>query len=135
MRTAAPHIAVIDRLTETTMSGLQPVHDATDTDKVRALAEDMRENGWRGAPLVAEGEQCLTGSHRLEAVRSLSREGVDIPIPRIQVDDLCEAFGADWQALKDEYDLQQGWGVVEAGRHLDEVLPPEVMEYLGLDLH
>lgn len=61
---------------------VQPLNQITDNDKFEKMVEDMEENGYHGAPIVAmengnEGYIALTGSHRIYAAREA---GIDIPI-------------------------------------------------------
>lgn len=46
--------------------------NGTDATKVAALAESMREEGWRGAPILfCRDYGLVTGSHRAAALREL----------------------------------------------------------------
>lgn len=119
-------IALISEWTETHQGGINPLHEVVDVEKYETLVADMEENGWKGAPLVVECEQALTGSHRYWAATETFTG-----IPRIDVTDLCDLFDADWDTLKNDH----GGDWWEAARYLDEVLPREVVDYLGLDLH
>ena len=113
-------------LAETTTSLPMPPHDATDADKLTALVESMEGHGWIGAPLLVDGEQALTGSHRIAAA---ARTNV-VEIPRVEVRDLCAAHDLDWDTLL----IEQGdwyW----AGIELADLLPADVVAELGLDLH
>ncbi|QIS23711.1 ParB N-terminal domain-containing protein [Nocardia terpenica] len=123
-------VEAIAPLIETRYGGIDPVHEADDQSKLAALAADMEVNGWQGAPLVVAGEQALTGAHRYLAARR-----ADIEIPRVQIDDVCELYGVDWAALEDTYGCCDGYDWYEAARHLDEVLPVAVIDYLGIDVH
>lgn len=59
-------------------------------DKVTALAENMRSNGYVGCPILVCNDQLLTGSHRLAALRKLEEEGVDV---------------YDWEVAEDVTDI------------------------------
>lgn len=54
-----------------------PVND-TDTTTVAILAKSILKNGWQGCPILTWGENLVTGSHRLEALKSLENDGYDI---------------------------------------------------------
>ena len=43
----------------------------TDENKVNELVKSMLENGWQGCPILVYGNELLTGSHRLEALRKI----------------------------------------------------------------
>lgn len=43
----------------------------TDENKVNELVKSMLENGWQGCPILVYGDELLTGSHRLEALRKI----------------------------------------------------------------
>ncbi|MCX4097729.1 hypothetical protein [Nocardia sp. alder85J] len=126
MHTISPAaVALINEWTETHAGGINPVHDAHDQAKLAALIEDMTENGWQGAPLVVDGEQALTGSHRYWAAIATCTE-----IPRIDVTDLCRLFDVDWDTHRDEH-----YEIYDAYRMLPDLFPADVVAYLGLDLH
>jgi hypothetical protein len=116
-------------LTEIRRGGINPVHGVTDDSKLAALAASMEEHGWIGAPILVDGEQALTGSHRHAAANK-----TDTEIPCVEVRDLCQAYGIDWDALLD----QQPLGIYmcyDAAEELADLLPADVVTYLGLDLH
>lgn len=46
--------------------------NSTDAAKVDELVKDMLENGWRGAPILTAGEELITGSHRLAALKKIN---------------------------------------------------------------
>lgn len=54
-----------------------PINE-TDESKVEEIVESIRNNGWIGCPILVYGEQLLTGSHRLEALKSLDDEEFDL---------------------------------------------------------
>ncbi len=121
----------VDALIET-CSGWQPepLHEAEERSKVKALAADMLERGWQGPPVVVDGDLAVTGSHRLAARARAWNEGVDVALPVVELSEVCAEFGADWDAHRgDELD----W--YEAVRTIDVKLPREVVAYLGLDAH
>ena len=127
MSAAAARIADI---TEVSHGGLNPLHDVTDPAKVASLAADMAERGWQGPPLVVDGENALTGTHRIAAVRALrNTEGIRVAIPRVEIADLCAAYGLVWAALRDQYG-DSYW----AAAALRDLLPREVVDYLGIDV-
>ncbi len=114
---------------------------AFERDKVAALTADMQVRGWVGAPiLVAEGQdaiQALTGTHRIAAWKTAhdnadwASEGRFDTIPVVHVDDLCAEFGLDWDRTVAEHSDTTWWDAVRA---LQQLLPPEVVDYLGIDL-
>jgi len=123
--------ARIAEITEVSHGGLNPLHDVTDRAKVASLAADMAERGWQGPPLVVDGENALTGTHRIAAVRALrNTEGIRVAVPRVEIADLCAAYGLDWAALRDQHDGDSYW----AAAALRDVLPPETVDYLGFDV-
>lgn len=120
----------MDAITETASFGVDPPHEVTDRAKLAALTEDMATHGWRGAPIVVDGEQALTGSHRIAAVVALwNTEGMEIPIPRVEISELCELVELDWPALAAEFEDRH-----EAAAALQLLLPRNVVEYLGYDV-
>ena len=69
----------------------KPPHEVKNYRKYETLVNRMKKYGWQGAPLLADGEQLLTGSHRYEAVLTV---GIDI----LQVTDVRELI-PDWDNL------------------------------------
>lgn len=64
-----------------------------DTDKVNDLADSMIENGWVGCPILVYGEELLTGSHRLAALREVERRyltGEIDEVPEVLTCDIAE---------------------------------------------
>ena len=62
----------------------------TDSEKVRTIANDMRDNGYKGCPILVANDQLITGSHRLAALRILEEDGVDV---------------SDWEVAEDVTEL------------------------------
>lgn len=56
-----------------------PINSA-DPDKVSELANSIKTNGWRGAPILVcqDHNHLITGSHRLAALEMLADDGFDI---------------------------------------------------------
>ena len=127
MQTETPPLAeVLDDLTETSEGGIQPAHTPTDPAHLAAIRWSMEMDGWIGAPLLVDGEQALTGSHRFYAAQA-----AEVDIPRVQAADLAAAYGLDWAGILADND--DDW--YRAGIALTALLPADVVEYLGLDLH
>ena len=64
-----------------------------DADKVNDLADSMIENGWVGCPILVYGEELLTGSHRLAALREVERRyltGEIDEVPEVLTCDIAE---------------------------------------------
>ncbi|MGW6698883.1 hypothetical protein [Nocardia sp. NPDC055049] len=121
----------IDRIADLVeaSTGIAPVHEVQDEAKLGDLVAAIRENGWTGAPLVADGDQGITGAHRFHAVVALRAEGIFIELPVVQVADLADEFDIDWDTIRAEY--------TEYDRYIEFIdrLPADVVDYLGLDLH
>lgn len=123
MQTTAGTIATITEVPSTIPDVLHRPEDAV---KLAALVSDMTQRGWMGAPVVVLGDQALTGSHRIMAAIDADY----VPIPRVQVDALCETYGIDWVELRDEHG--DDWYAAAAA--LRDLLSQEVVEYLGYDV-
>jgi hypothetical protein len=104
-----------------------PLHPGTDEPKrVRALVADMEHRGWVGPPIVILSDvQALTGSHRIPAAIE-----ADVPIPHVLVEELCEEYDLNWAALRATY--HDDW--YQAAAALRDLLPRDVVEYLGYDV-
>lgn len=47
-------------------------------EKVNAIAESMRRDGFVGCPILIWNDQLMVGSHRMAALMKLEDEGIDI---------------------------------------------------------
>lgn len=117
-------------------SCLVPLHEVTDREHVRELAEAMERDGWNGSPVVADYElrcagqdRAYTGVHRIAAWAE-AREDHLAPVPCVYIEDIAEAAGIDWEALMDRH---HGDGY-EAASDLCTRLPAEIREAYGLDV-
>lgn len=120
----------IDALAEWCTTFPTPAHQADDADRLAALRASMDENGWVGAPVLVDGEQALTGSHRITAA---AREMLDA-IPRVEVRDLAAAYGIDWDALVADQCGDETLLWYRAAIELADLLSADVVAYLGMDL-
>ena len=86
---------------------LNTYYPATDSEKVKALADDMLANGWQGAPIVCYGAwgngNALTGSHRLAAWELIHNDINWIP-ETITWQDVAEKAGMDPKELEEEFE-------------------------------
>jgi len=73
---------------------LRPRHEVRDEDKVARLAQSMREDGWKGRPVLCWDEKALTGTHRIAAA-----ERAGIMVQCLVID------GDDGWALADKTDI------------------------------
>lgn len=98
-----------------------------DQGHVNEIAADMREHGWRGAPLVVLPDYALsyTGTHRLRAAQAAELDTV----PAVQLHDLFEACGLDLDALCDEHDL----GLTSDRHQIVNLLPADIAAAYCLD--
>lgn len=51
-----------------------------DIEKVHNIAESIKANGWDGCPILVNGNELLTGSHRVAALREIAESGDDIDV-------------------------------------------------------
>lgn len=116
---------VVDAMAETLAEGttLNPLHGAYDEDRLAELTLSMIEHGWIGAPVVAAGENALTGSHRIQAAAT-----TDTPLRVVQVVRLCAEYGIDWAEISATHDYES-----DSLADLERLLPRDVVDYLGLD--
>lgn len=109
---------------------LVPYHEVRDPNKVQALAESMERNGWTGPPIVVDGEQALTGVHRIAAWRSLGRP--DYEIPTIELSEVFAEAGLDMA------ECHAAWGCPTiddpAFAQFINELPRSVREKYGIDI-
>lgn len=130
----------IAQITSTESGSLNPLHEVREQAKVDALVSIMAGRGWCGAPVVADDENAITGVHRIAAVTRLrSQHGIDVPIPRVQIADLCALYSVDWTAHLQDWaepladTVAYDW--YDAVRTVIDTLPAEVIDYLGLDVN
>lgn len=100
-------------------------HEVRDAEKLQSLIASMESNGWQGAPLVAIGDELITGSHRYAAWREVF--DTDYGLPVVQLADIFEESGLDLDATMEEENYELVW-VLEALSH-------EVREEYGIDVH
>ncbi|EWM19797.1 hypothetical protein KUTG_10101 [Kutzneria sp. 744] len=125
----------VDALIEHATGIFNAPNSVVDRDKYAALMSDMAERGWQGPPLLVDGENAFTGSHRIAAVSDLwNRERITVEIPYVQVADLCAEFDIDFDALVEDWVAGSG-DMLDLSDRLTELLPAEVVAYLGMDLH
>ena len=64
---------------------IQPLHNAYEADKLDRLADDMRQRGWVGRPILAidcgDYLKAITGSHRIAAAELA---GIEVEICEIR---------------------------------------------------
>ena len=112
---------------------MKPYHEVQDQSKVEMLAASMEANGWQGAPLVKVGEdQLITGVHRYAAAHGLL-EWTNNEIPTINLEDLFEMCGMDFEQVYTEEGCPQLSSVAFAC--VTNHLPAEVLEKYGIDLN
>lgn len=73
-------------------------------EKVNMIAENMKENGFVGCPILIWNDQLLTGSHRLAALRKLDDDGYDV------LDwDVAEDVTDIVEAAFENFEEENGW--------------------------
>ncbi len=112
---------------------MRTLHEVTDKAKTRRLATAMERDGWQGSPLVADGDQLITGVHRYYAwTRLLDRLESEIPI--IDIRDVFEADGLDYDALM-AGELEYGIWDDAIVYVIDHYLSVETRGQYGIDIH
>lgn len=106
---------------------MQTVHEERDGGKTQLLIEDMSVNGWQGCPLVADGDQLITGTHRYIAAQAL-----DIAVPTIQLDELYALAGLNMVALHETH----GSPTINELAFVDFLseLPTAMIQEYGIDI-
>ena len=101
--------------------GFAPVNDV-DSDKVHAIAESIRANGFVGAPILvcAASGMLITGSHRLAALAELSEDECveDMDVAE-DVQDIIDAWCEENDACIDDIDFSAIGGIF-AGTWVEE---------------
>lgn len=109
---------------------MEMLHEVRDEAKLAELVASIERDGWQGAPLVADGEQLLTGTHRYAACKALGM--ADYEIPTIDVRDLFAEAGLDFDATYAEND---GGDWMQSMIWTLEALPQATRDEYGIDLH
>jgi hypothetical protein len=111
---------------------MEALHEVRDEAKVSELAASIAAAGWQGAPLVADGEQLLTGTHRYAAAKLVGL--ADDEIPTLDVRDLFASvdldFDATWTEAEDIYGDWYQAMVYALGQ-----LPTTTRDEYGIDVH
>ena len=80
-----------------------PLHEVRDEEKLAALTENMKQNGWQGRNIVGfdlDGEfRALTGSHRLPAAEAAGIEEIEVAC--VEYGTMFEDYGITTDDLKD----------------------------------
>lgn len=126
------------QMVSTAAECIEPPHAAEDEAKLERLTNAMRRDGWVGAPIVIVERQdadplAVTGSHRIEAARAA---GIDVPA--VLLADLFAEQGASLAGLIDEFQaagFDEDSAINEATIRALDILPVDVTEHYGLDLH
>ena len=114
----------------------QPYHETRERDKLNNLIASMSVNGWLGGPIVVDGEQAITGSHRLAAARSVNKrweanEDVQrVEVETVGIDELFTMAGLDFSATSEA--APEG---IDYYLWLVNALPYSIREEYGIDLH
>ena len=101
-----------------------PFHGICDEGKLNDLIASMSANGWQGAPLVADGDQLVTGAHRWVAARE-----VEINAPVVDIRDIYP----EWDTLHAEY----GSPTADERDYTEALmdLPQALRDAYGIDAH
>lgn len=110
---------------------MQTLHKVQDWQKVESIKRSIEENGWQGAPLVKWDDNLLTGVHRYEACRELEMHDDDIPT--IDIEDVFEEAGLDFEELHAEYDYPTLYDAMFV--ELIQELPAAIINKYGIDIH
>lgn len=106
---------------------LAPLHEEREPEKTKLLMESMKVNGWAGSPLVRDGEQLITGTHRYLAAQNLG-----IAPPTIELDELFARAGLNMQGLHEKH----GYPTIDEPEWDDFLmeLPVSVREKYGIQV-
>jgi len=109
---------------------MDTLHEVRDGAKVIVLAAHIKRHGWQGAPLVVEGEQLLTGTHRYAACKLI--EMPDYEIPTIEIADVFAEAGLDFAAAYEENDYGDWY---QSMTYTLGTLPETTRAAYGIDIH
>jgi hypothetical protein len=112
----------------------EPYHGVHDEDKLATLIGNMVLNGWQGAPVVADGDCLITGSHRWHAVKQIERmyeaDKTDTEV-LLHVVDIRDIY-PEFDDLMDEFD-NPVVGEPMYAMAIDS-LPADIRDAYGIDM-
>src|SRR5260221_10250633 len=119
--------------------GYIPYHPAYDKEKLHQFVSILQQavdegRPWPFPPLVVAGEFLLTGSHRYAAAEEVSWEREGLSIDVVQLVDLFEAAGLDFDTLHTQHNSPTIDDSDDLIALLGE-LPDEFRREYGIDLH
>lgn len=104
-------------------------HAEPDDEAVSALAADMDERGWVGAPVVVWDDLAITGTHRIAAWKSIDADRV----PCVDVADLLDAHGLVLDRASADEQYGPDYTTVELIAASVANLPDDIIDTYGLD--
>ena len=124
---------------------INPLHEVRNEDKLVKLTEAMKQEGWKGRPLVVEplgeGYQAWTGSHRLPAAKEAGIETIPVLVIDFdkvvavmrgwgyELDELRHGIGDSLIEDEDRYDILMEAGDKEAAKLMhEEVVSNQLQE-------
>jgi len=109
---------------------METYHAVTDHDKVAQLAAIIDAGDWPGPPLVHDGDQLLTGTHRYAAARSIDM--IDADIPLVDIREVFAEADMDWESVWHEH----GEPTANEPYYVDAILelPPAIRRKYGIDM-
>ena len=107
---------------------MDTLHEVRDNEKVKRTAKSIKENGWIGAEMVADGDLLITGVHRYAALRELDLEH-ELDEHVIDIRDLVE----DYDAKIEERMNEDGDEWYEAMKAIVAGLDADTQAEYGLD--
>lgn len=105
------------------MFGYEPYHEVRDDEKFQALCRSLRTEGWKGAPLVADGEFLITGAHRYAACCA-----VEVRPEVVDIRDIVP----NWDAIMQDWD-EPAWGEGMYAQATSDI-PAEIRAAYGIDI-
>ena len=104
--------------------GFEKVNDV-DEEKARKIAESIKKNGWKGAPILTYGNCLVTGSHRLTAFEILYDEDFSLDFEcAYDISDILEEKGISeeelWESTDNLSTIFEGTWVEEYADEIEE---------------
>lgn len=109
---------------------MRTLHEEKDRAKTERLMKSIQEDGWKGVPLVYDGEQLLTGTHRYLAAQELGWGDSDIPM--IELEAVYAEAGLNMKELHEQHESPTIDEWDEWVRFLSE-LPESIRDKYGID--
>lgn len=98
-------------------------------ERLRARAQELRESGWTGSPLVVHGDEVLGWNDDFEAARIV---GIEAMVPRITLQEIFAEAGMDMPQISSPDGEEEGASEREFFEDYLRSLPEHIRDKYGI---